>query len=112
MTEQDLILAVFTHMLRAATEDGGRKRAAGQKLPWWIDSSHKAAVFSHLCKREKGEMRDSDSNSHPYVHAAWRLLAIAYQETHGKVKPSAADYDEPRRGKLDEARGCGTDLER
>lgn len=78
--EQVEVLEIFTEMLRVVTADGGRKRSAGLKPSWKVDPSHKAAVFSHLMKREKGELQDADSGAHPYVHAAWRLLAIAYQE--------------------------------
>lgn len=85
--EQAVVIAVFAEMLRAATGDGGRKRAAGLKPPWWRDGSHLPAVFSHFRKRALGELRDPDSGAHPYVHAAWRLLAIAYQETYGRVDP-------------------------
>lgn len=88
-TEQDIIAKIFSDMLRSCTKDGGKKRLAGEKPPWWRDPSHKAAVWSHFRKREMGEMRDADSDAHPYVHAAWRLLAIAYQETYGKVDPQS-----------------------
>lgn len=87
-TEQDILIAEFVELLRGVTKDGGRKRAAGLKPPWWADSSHKVAIFSHLYKREKGELIDPDSGSHPYTHMAWRGLAIAYQETHGQVDPA------------------------
>jgi len=30
---------------------------------------------------------DPDSRAHPLVHLAWRALAIAYQETEGRVDP-------------------------
>ncbi len=86
-TEQDVLLEVFADMLRSVTKDGGRKRAAGTKPPWWRDGSHEGAIFSHLTKWKRGERKDSDSGSHPLVHAAWRMLAIAYQETYGKVDP-------------------------
>lgn len=87
-TEQAMVLAVFTEMLKTVTGDGGRKRAAGVKPPWWRDGSHMPAVWSHFRKRAQGELRDPDSGAHPYVHAAWRLLALAYQETHGQVDPA------------------------
>lgn len=86
-SERELVLFVFNAMLSAATGDGSKKRQAGLKPPWYEDPSHMAAVWSHLKKREQGEMIDPDSGVHPYVHAAWRLLAIAYQETYGKVAP-------------------------
>jgi hypothetical protein len=86
--EQDIVLEVFAHMLRSVTKDGGRKRAAGVKPPWWRDNAHRAAIFSHLNKYEHGERRDPESGAHPFVHLAWRALAIAYQETYGKVDPA------------------------
>lgn len=86
-TEQDVLMHVFMRMLWAATGDGGEKRAKGEKPPWWRDESHEAAMFSHLNKWKHGELRDADSGAHPLVHLAWRALAIAWQETHGKVDP-------------------------
>lgn len=88
-TEQDVVVKVFAEMLWAVTRDGGKKRATGTKPPWWRDTSHEAAIFSHLDKWKHDERRDKDSGSHPLVHLAWRALAIAYQETYGKVDPEA-----------------------
>ena len=89
-SEQDQLLDVFTTMLADVTKDGGTKRAKGEKPPWWRDQSHRAAIFSHLSKREHGELIDPDSGAHPYVHLAWRALAIAYQETYGMRDPREA----------------------
>lgn len=86
-SEQEVLLKEFTHMLWSVTRDGGKKRAAGIKPPWWKDPSHEAAIFSHLNKWKHGEKVDPDSNSHPLVHLAWRALAIAYQESYGQVDP-------------------------
>lgn len=86
-TEQEVVIAVFSAMLRRVTADGGRKRAAGLKPPWWTDLSHRAAIFSHLNKYEHGERIDHDSGMHPFVHLAFRALAIAYQETYGTNDP-------------------------
>lgn len=86
-SEQDVLIEVFTKMLRQVTKDGGRKRAAGTKPPWWRDADHLPAVFSHLNKYFHDELVDEDSGAHPFVHAAWRLLAIAYQETYGTIDP-------------------------
>lgn len=92
-SEQDVVLQVFSAMLRSATRDGGAKRAAGLKPPWYKDNSHEAAVFSHLNKWKHGEAFDADSGVHPLVHLAWRALAIAYQETVGKMDPAqGADW--------------------
>ena len=86
-SEQNTVLGVFMRLLDSVTKDGGRKRAAGTKPPWYVDPSHEAAVWSHINAWKHGELKDKDSGAHPCVHAAWRLLAIAYQETHGKVEP-------------------------
>jgi hypothetical protein len=80
----DEVNAIFADMLAACTKDGGRKRKAGAKPPWYEDPSHEAAIFSHLNKWKHGEMVDRDSGAHPLVHLAWRALAIAWQETNGK----------------------------
>ncbi len=87
--EQEVVLAVFAEMLKGATSDGGHKRRAGLKPPWWRDRTHEPAIFSHLSKWKHGELIDKDSGKHPLVHLAWRALAIAYQETHGLVDPAA-----------------------
>lgn len=84
--EQETVLAIFTEMLKAVTADGGRKRAAGTKEPWWRDA-HQYALTRHLVRWWQGEQTDPDSGAHPLVHVAWRALAIAYQETKGKVEP-------------------------
>lgn len=86
-SEQDILIAIFTNMLRTVTIDGGKKRAAKTKLPWWQDDTHPAAMVSHILKWMRDELRDPDSGAHPLVHLAWRALAQAYQETHGKVAP-------------------------
>lgn len=87
--EQAVVLAVFTEMLRVVTSDGGRKRAAGLKLPWWRDQTHLPAIFSHLSRYMHGERVDHDSGAHPLVHLAWRALAVAFQETRGMKDPNA-----------------------
>src|SRR2546425_10981251 len=79
-TEQRVVLNKFYDMLEAATKDGGKKRAAGTKPPWYVDTTHERALYSHLSKWQTGEMVDKDSGAHPLVHLAWRALAIAYQE--------------------------------
>lgn len=81
--EQAEVLREFGKLLNATSRDGGRKRAAGLKPSWKIDGSHRAAIFSHLNKYEHGERVDPDSGQHPFVHLAWRALAIAWQETNG-----------------------------
>lgn len=86
--EREMVLRTFTQLLGAATGDGSKKRQAGEKPPWWRDDSHEAAIFSHLNKWKHGELKDKDSGAHPLVHAAWRCLAIAYQECYGKVDPA------------------------
>lgn len=86
-TEQDVVVKTFAWMLWQVTKDGGNKRAAGVKPPWWRDETHEPAIFSHLNKWKHGEKFDKDSGAHPLVHLAWRALAIAYQETCGQVDP-------------------------
>ena len=81
MSEQVDVLERFSEELAKATRDGGRKRARDEKPPWYVDQSHEAGAFSHLAKWKRGELVDPDSGAHPLVHAAWRLLAIACQET-------------------------------
>lgn len=79
--ERGDVLNRFANELAKATGDGSKKRQAGTKPPWYEDSAHEGAVFSHLMKWKRGEKADPDSGAHPLVHAAWRLLAIACQET-------------------------------
>jgi len=86
--EREVVLETFSSMLAKVTGDGSKKRQAGEKPPWWRDSSHEAAIFSHLNKWKHNEKVDKDSGAHPLVHLAWRALAIAYQETHGKIDPT------------------------
>lgn len=94
-SEQDELLNVFLWMLRDATKDGGRKRAAGTKPPWWRDDAHEAAIFSHINKWKHGELRDPDSGAHPLVNGAWRMLAIAYKERFGRRDPrEVAEFEE------------------
>ena len=85
--EGRILLTVFMQMLAQVTRDGAKKRADGLKPPWWKDTSHEAAIFSHLNKWKHGQKIDRDSGAHPLVHLAWRALAIAYQETMGQVDP-------------------------
>lgn len=86
-TEQEILLTAFVTLLRSVTRDGGRKRAKGEKPPWWQDPSHEPAIWSHINKWKHGEKVDPDSGAHPLVHLAWRALAIAWQETYGQVAP-------------------------
>ena len=85
--ERQVVLDTFTSLLAMVTKDGSVKRQAGLKPPWWRDESHEAAIFSHLNKWKHGELVDPTSGTHPLVHLAWRALAIAYQESRGKVDP-------------------------
>jgi len=88
-SEQQVLLKVFNDMLAVVTADGGNKRARGEKPPWWRDDAHPAASRRHDARWVLGEKVDPDSGAHPLVHKAWRDLAIAYQETYGKVDPDA-----------------------
>lgn len=82
-SEPEQVTQIFVEMLRAVSNDGATKRHL--KEPWWRDSSHMAGVFSHFRRYFAGELVDPDSGAHPLVHAAWRLLAIAWQQTQGKI---------------------------
>ena len=79
--EQEEIIVTFAEMLRAPTADGGRKREAGTKVPWTVDSEHREKMYKHLRRWESGETVDAESGAHPLVHTAWRALAIAWRET-------------------------------
>lgn len=79
--EREDILRRFCEELERVTGDGSKKRQAGAKPPWFIDGSHEGAIFSHITKWKRGEQVDPDSGAHPLVHAAWRCLAIACQES-------------------------------
>lgn len=80
--EQAEILGWFTHLLTAATADGGKKRAAGKKVSWKVDKGHEAAMFRHLARwKSDPNGRDEDSGAHHLVAVAWRALAIVVQET-------------------------------
>lgn len=81
--EQRELLQLFIEALNDVSKDGGKKRANGSKPSWKVDGSHEGAVFSHLTKWKRGERVDPVSGQHTLVHAAWRLLAIAMQETYG-----------------------------
>ena len=96
--ERDTIAVVFGGMLISVTGDGGKKRQAGLKPPWWRDDSHEAAIFSHLSKWKHGVKVDPDSGAHPLVHLAWRALAIAYRETYGSVDPQEAKHGNKEKG--------------
>jgi hypothetical protein len=75
--EQEDLLSRFVDELSKVTADGGRKRAKGKKSPWYIDDEHEGAFFRHIAAVKSGELMDSDSGAHHYIHAAWRLLALA-----------------------------------
>ena len=75
--EQCEVLGTFLSLLEGATGDGGRKRAAGLKPSWKVDGSHLAAAYRHLDPSR--EAYDEDSGLPKEVHAAWRLLAVAWQ---------------------------------
>lgn len=91
--EREDVLARFTEELHKATGDGSVKRQAGEKPPWYNDPSHEGAIFSHLTKWKRGETEDKDSGAHPLVHAAWRCLAIACQES-GNIPGKKINLDQ------------------
>jgi len=78
--EQYELMEIFQELLWKVTRDGGIKREAGSKPPWYLDPSHERGLFSHLAAWKAGVEVDSESGTHPLVHLAWRALAIAYQE--------------------------------
>lgn len=81
--EQDEIEKEFLKLLRLATQDGGKKRAAGAKVPWQIDPTHRDAFHRHVGRAylDPGG-RDPDSGASHWVAVAWRALALAWQETY------------------------------
>ena len=80
--EASQILTEFAKLLAHPVADGQRKRAAGSKPNWKIDRGHAAALQRHLDRWDRGELIDAESGAHPLTHAAFRCLAIAWQETH------------------------------
>jgi len=82
--EQRELLFEFLNLLQSATKDGGKKRAAGLKPSWKIDAGHEAAFYRHLDQIEAGEYCSPDSGVPHKISAAWRLLAMAYQEKAGR----------------------------
>lgn len=91
--EQEELIAIFSAMLRAPTQDGGKKRAAGLKPCWKDDDSHEDHFWNHLNAWAVGETVDKDSGAHPLQHAAWRLLALAYQENVAIADESYTQYE-------------------
>ena len=80
VSEADDLMGRFVEELLKATGDGQRKRKRG-KPPWYVDTDHHRAMFSHYHKWLAGEREDPDSGAHPLVHMAWRALSIAAVET-------------------------------
>lgn len=78
--ETDHILDVFQQMLAGPTGDGKNKRDAGLKEHWTTDPTHLRKGIGHLNKYLNGEDIDADSNGSPLINAAWRFLAVAYQD--------------------------------
>lgn len=79
--EQLDLLLRFVEELKKVLADGGRKRAAGTKVPWWLDE-HKPAANRHWNSWETdGVTVDADSGAHPLAHSATRELMIVCQET-------------------------------
>lgn len=85
LSEVDELLAEFTAILKGPTGDGKAKRDRGTKPLWKDDPSHAGAALRHLGRWHDGETEDADSGCHPLAHAAWRLLAVAWQESTGTM---------------------------
>lgn len=83
--EQHEILGAFADMLAGPTGDGANKRARGEKPHWKVDTSHLGRGIAHLDRYLAGERVDVDSGCHPLIHAAWRFLAVAYQDMHNTL---------------------------
>lgn len=91
--EQNEILGTFNDLLAGPTGDGGNKRARGEKPSWKVDMTHLRKGIGHLVRYLCGERVDKDSGCHPLQHAAWRFLAVAFQDlaADGKVPENPAD---------------------
>jgi hypothetical protein len=90
--EQNEVLGTFLTLLEGPTGDGAAKRDRGEKPSWKVDTSHLAAAYRHLDPSR--ERYDEDSGTHKFVHAAWRLLAVAYQEMRDDGKLPEEPEDE------------------
>lgn len=90
--ETDHILDVFQQMLAGPTGDGKTKRDAGLKEHWSIDKTHLRKGLGHVQKYLAGENVDPDSGCHPLVHAAWRFIAVAYQDLAAEDKAPAPPH--------------------
>lgn len=91
-TEQNEILGIFMDMLAGPTGDGGVKRFAGTKPHWKVDD-HFNRGMAHIERYvNDGERWDKDSGVNPLIHAAWRLLATAWQDDE---RDGAHTADEP-----------------
>jgi hypothetical protein len=85
-SEVDDISQSFDALLRQASGDGAKKRAAGTKPIWTEDDTHMGAYYRHIRRWEEGERVDPDSGADPRIHAAWRLLAAVDYERHQASK--------------------------
>ena len=78
--EGSQILTEFAKLLALPVSDGQRKRAKGTKPSWKVDQDHEPALWRHLGRWKAGELVDPDSGAHPLTHAAFRCLALAWQD--------------------------------
>lgn len=85
-SEPDEVIAEFTKLLRGPTGDGASKRKAGEKVSWKVDPGHIQAAFRHLGRWADGITHDAESGAPHLAHAAWRLLAQAFQEEQDFIK--------------------------
>lgn len=92
--EQVEIEQAFLELLRAATLDGAGKRKAGKKVSWKYDTGHLTAFHRHVGRAYLDPRgRDSDSGQSHWVAAAWRALAMAWQETYPEKAREAMRRD-------------------
>ena len=75
----------FVDVLASPTGDGARKRAAGLKPHWKVESArdvHGDAMHRHIARDDVGRGTvDADSGAHHLAHVAWRACAVAWLES-------------------------------
>ncbi len=88
--EQDEIVEEFVALMHAATQDGAKKRMAGKKVSWKIDTGHEAAFWRHVARAILDpDGRDEDSGASHWVAIGWRAFALAWQVTYPEARAEA-----------------------